>query len=737
MYSAGDPSTRPDNTVGVLRNYVIRPNRFDCRAPFVYDSLGSVAGFAIWQDTTNELTVTQAWQDSDSKLYPKNTNGVGYGAGISGLNSSRMQTGYANFLGKLYIAACNAGTDAPAAIYVFDGATISSTPFNVGLLARTVTAYNSRLFLGAPVLKIQNQLTQSYCYDLKTNWTATSCGITSFTDPAGAVINRITPTATTGAQAVSPTSGVTASSTDVAVVYRQDFRNISASYDVPVTIDVLMVGPTWSAGAKALGLVIVDSNNNLQRVTTAGTVGGGAPVWATTVGATTADNTVTWTMDGTNVLGLTETVISRASTSNIEWAAVYCSAPLPLAQTSAMSLSCRIRFGTTAIPTITLTPLDVSLKDGLADTSLAKRNRGAQLTKGDYLYPFWNIESGAIGATATQNLNAVVWSDIGNPKRFAAASTFPLEDIPGAVTAATVSRGRLVMFKRRGMYIFKGTPDFNEPILPETPAIAVGCLWNTALDVSREDEMFWIGEQHVYRMKVGADNAPMEIDTPGMFEEIFTRGSTWVEAIGLGRRPLLAIDHANKDVWVHTQQGKIYVYSLQSQMWSYFDFNGGADGSFVNALIFDPVSNRMLVCISNQNATRFDETSDAQDSYAGVSTFYNIVSDIVPKPFELFAPRYEATLLEIGLYHTATIQNGTLTLSYSFDRGSNYTVPSGYPVSTWLTNPRIRLPLAATGPSVTIKLSRTGAGGARNWSVSKADALLKVHRGELPVVNAT
>ncbi len=41
---------------------------------------------------------------------------------------------------------------------------------------------------------------------------------------------------------------------------------------------------------------IIDSNGNLQKVTTAGKSGATHPVWATTVGLTTADNTAVWTM---------------------------------------------------------------------------------------------------------------------------------------------------------------------------------------------------------------------------------------------------------------------------------------------------------------------------------------------------------------------------------------------------------------------------------------------------------
>lgn len=53
----------------------------------------------------------------------------------------------------------------------------------------------------------------------------------------------------------------------------------------------------WAAShAYSSGNLIVDSNSNIQRVTTAGTSGGSHPTWATTLSSTTTDNTVTWTL---------------------------------------------------------------------------------------------------------------------------------------------------------------------------------------------------------------------------------------------------------------------------------------------------------------------------------------------------------------------------------------------------------------------------------------------------------
>lgn len=53
---------------------------------------------------------------------------------------------------------------------------------------------------------------------------------------------------------------------------------------------------TYSVGNIAQpGFTLIDSNGNLQVLTTAGTSGGVQPIWSTTYGATTTDNTATWT----------------------------------------------------------------------------------------------------------------------------------------------------------------------------------------------------------------------------------------------------------------------------------------------------------------------------------------------------------------------------------------------------------------------------------------------------------
>lgn len=67
-------------------------------------------------------------------------------------------------------------------------------------------------------------------------------------------------------------------------------------------------------------LAILDSNQNLQIVTngTGGLSGGSAPVWATAVGATTADGALTWTCVGPGVVLITASISYAYSTHAVD-----------------------------------------------------------------------------------------------------------------------------------------------------------------------------------------------------------------------------------------------------------------------------------------------------------------------------------------------------------------------------------------------------------------------------------
>ncbi|MDE2101154.1 MAG: hypothetical protein KGL39_28155 [Patescibacteria group bacterium] len=69
----------------------------------------------------------------------------------------------------------------------------------------------------------------------------------------------------------------------------------SASVQIPSYVGTGF--SAWTASNPyTVGQMIVDSNGRIQRCTTAGTSGATHPVWATTLGNTTTDNTATWTL---------------------------------------------------------------------------------------------------------------------------------------------------------------------------------------------------------------------------------------------------------------------------------------------------------------------------------------------------------------------------------------------------------------------------------------------------------
>jgi hypothetical protein len=866
QFSSGDVTMMPQNSVRVLRNYVVRPNRFECRAPFVYDSLDTVNGFAVWQDIVNEVTVTNACRSADNKLYPKNASGTGYAAGVSGLPASARLTSFTNMLGKVYMMFDN-GAGVPTAAAVYDGTTISTSPFNSAIAGRSITSFIDRNFIINPRVTFYNLVESaagfvqgaSYNFIDTTRWHATNVNTMNITSGT-TITGRIAPTSTSAnacyltlyrtgiadvpaAYIIKPV----AATSNLYYTVRMDVRGVDAIASIPITLELYYRTPLPTTGTSSVVGDMMISGGYRYRCTVAGTTALVAPSYSTTIGATTVDGNpaigtitltgvptaaqtfvvgaqtfafqagvragvgqvqigidaattctniiaainldlatvvatqgggttvvvtaatrgtagnaltfttaasnqtmtgsgtlggagatqvgtsgCTWTTEGTDVICATEYLVSPLSV-NQNWSTIWAQGFIP-PRTNTVGATVRIKLYTTAVPACaTLAPIDVAFRDGLADGNPAKANHGIQVTAGDFYYPFYNLEITPVNA-ASINIDSVIWSEINNPKSILAANTYPLTEIAGLATASIVTNGRLVIFKRKGMWIFKGVADPYEPILPETSALQVGCLGPRALDTTTDGYLYWIGDDHVYRMNVGTDTTPTAIDSPGMYEEIMARDANWVENQSTYNLPLLVADDINGDIWIYTQKGKIYIYHVATQQWSWLD---AGDGAEVAAMIFDSVSLRMLVSFGGQSATRFDETSNAQDTIVtGGGTGWDITSDIVPRPFELFAPRYEATLLEVGLFHLATIQNGSLTLSYSYDRGATWTVPSGYPLtSSWITSPRIRMALAATGPSVTIKIGRTGAGGARNWSVSKADALLRVHRGEIPFVN--
>jgi hypothetical protein len=739
MWSAGDPSSadsptaQPEGTVRALRNYMIRPNRWDGRPPFVYDTLMSVMGLARWEDLTNQRTSTMAFDAT--KIYKKPTTGLAWDSGTSATFGTRL-TDFANIYGKLY-AMFDDGAGTPTAALSYDGTNVSATPFNTPIFARTVTAFIERLFLAYVRAPITNLLGTTKAYLASGgNWNLANVetdDVVAGTSTTG----RLTPTNTTTAYAYTQAESVVALTAPVKRVYRGDFQAVSAVYNMPLTLKVRLSAP-WNQGqaVSAGGLITPSASNGfVYRADNAGTTDAGAePVWPTTLRATVVDNGITWRAFMSEILGATETTIVNATATDAAWISDFVPAELPPTPDDYL-VQVMIVFGNTAVPTFELHPINFSFRDALGDTNPAKQNYGQQYTAGDFYFPFVNAES---TATRTVNLDAIIWSDIGLPKSIRAQNSFKLSEVAGLPTAAGVigggPQGRYWVAKRRGFWVFKRTTDRNMPILPESSNVEVGCLGPRAWDTWGK-ELFWIGEDGVYRMNADGGE-PVEFGGEGMREEINAQGADWVESQTTYKMPILAVDHRNKEVWVYTQKAKIYVFHIPSQAWSVIDCPNGAE---VRSMMYDTIGKRMLVSYGGAGVTRFMETSSAKDTIANTGTEYAIIYDVIPKAIELFAPRYEAAILGAGitLGQGVSLTGQNISIAFSHDRGVTWTTPPGYPATFDASRgARILLEFATVGPTVMLRFRCEGSGGSGKWSISKLDVKLEVKRGELPWTNA-
>lgn len=741
QFSAGDPTTIPNGTSRSVRNYLFRPNRTDGRPPWLYDSLDAPGGLARWEDLTNQRTTTVAMDAT--KLYKKPTTGTGWDAGTAGTIGTRL-TDFANFMGKLYVMFDN-GSGVPNGALVFDGTNISSTPFNSPIFGRTITPFIERVFIAYPRVTVSplTPNTDAYDWTNTARWVTTNVNISNVTLSTGVTVCRLSPTstATSGcsvrsrASAAAPESGIlslSAATTDTFVVWRGDFRGVDSLYDVPVTVELVLWTFKQSTQAYNVGDLLAataaDGNSYRYRVTVAGTTGVGV-VLGSTIGGTTVDGTVTWLNQGSNVVAAVETTIPNIS-STPDGVTVFVLASIP-AHTNTTTLTPRLKFYNTLNPALTtLAPIDISLKDGIADGDLRKANRGQQWTLGDTDFPFFNCET---ATSATVDLDQIIFSEINQPKRILAKNYVTLPEVAGLPTAAAVVGGRYIVFKRRGMWQFMRTSDPNIPILPERPAvIGMGCLGPRALDTWM-DELFWIGEDEIYRMRIGED--PKPICGPGMREAILTQGSAWCESQSSGKMPLLAIDPKNKEVWVYTQLAKLFVYNLETERWSTVIFLDGVSPIAIRSLLFDTIGRRMLLSMEvNNGVHRLDESSSANDALTSSGTLLPpVVNTITFKTIEAFVPeRFELQLEGVDVYHNATATptaGDIITLLCSLDRGVTFTVVNG-PNALDTSDALIPLPLVTMGHSITLKLTREGSGGAAKWSISKAMARVKVLSGE-------
>jgi hypothetical protein len=360
MWAGGDPAIMPDGYCRKVRNMVLRPNRWEQRPPFTYDSRPSIVNLSTWHDNGAVRLVAH---ESDaggggSATYVKAASGETWGASV-GLATTPVND-FTNHNGSLYFLYVS-GSDESTGVASYNGTSVAFPVSEVW--PDSLAAYRSRLFFGGVTLPISNVLGTAG-YD-PTAWTLTNVTAVNIADGSTST-GRVTPTNTTASK-MSKTFTAVDNPTYVCAV-----RGVHPSYRVPITVS-LKYASAWSAAtAYTVGQVVIPvaANNLCYRATVAGTSAGAEPVWPVTTGGTVVDNGVTWICDGSDTFASTKQYVPSA-TDSLQFTGFVvqglCSAD------AAGTMRAQIDFNHDGAA-ITLAPVDVSYKDGLAATVPNKAN---------------------------------------------------------------------------------------------------------------------------------------------------------------------------------------------------------------------------------------------------------------------------------------------------------------------------------------------------------------------------
>lgn len=752
MFHSGDPAQMPDGYASRIENMLSRPNGWVKRPPYVSDTLTTSGtdyfqGFALWDDLTNgvqRLIAVRNNTASASDLYMKSATTETWSGATNFASSGGSLSDFTNYRGTLYFTLTSTlgQLQNPGGLYAWDGVSIKQSPLGgETLYSRTVTSFIDRLFLGNVRASVVNQLGTTNAYN-PTAWTAVNTTTTTITQGA-TVIGRITPTNTTTASIrIADQYTVAASANDTHLVYRLDLRNTSASYAVPFTADIYFSQPWVTLTAYAAGAIRVPTTLNgfRYRVTVAGTAAAGEPVWPTTVGTTVADGTVTWVCEGSDSVAALQAFLPSLSDDG-SFTSYWVEGAVP-ANPASTKVGCRIKFGNDSITTIALTPIDIAQKDGVTDGSPYKKCFGQQLTVGRFQYPFFNQES---SGTAIQALTeSLYWTETGDPTNLRGSNFYRLQESPGDVTAAATVGSRYVVFKDRGMWVFSGTADPDDPIVLENYYGNVGCIGPRHVIVY-SGVLYFVSKYEVYRWTPGRDPAPLA--GAAMQSFIFTDpsyGMTFTKA-SLG---YCLVDEKRRDLRFSNGNVYEYVYNLDRECWSISFWKIGILTVTPSLQIFYPRTSALYATTPAglTSIYRVDETSSAAD--ADSATPCRAVLTL--RPLDV-SPGSEVLLEELAIRHSCSAdQTGsTFTVGVALDDVASFSKTNQVTISPavdgWtgggldsFPSGRISVPLFQTGQRMTLQLVHSGNAGIKTFALAPiVEVTLQNKRDNWQLVNPT
>lgn len=680
MEDQGDPALAAEGVCELLKNVEYIENGLYARLPFVSDYSGSETplGLFRWEDTANRVERLMALlqiEPGSGQLLRKATSGeVWATVGSVGDVTTAPVAAYANYRGIVYFC-LNDGVLVPTATYSYDGTSIRSGVAVPGLTARLVVVFRERVYYGNLQLVVTSQISANAAYD-PTQWTLTNVAAvkkTTVVSGRTVVVWQIVPTAATGgkmelASVYTLTSAADPTKLQLLVM----LAGADAIYRMPMTVQLVFRGQPWeTARAFVLGARRhpVTPNGYVYVCTQAGTTGGSEPAWPTTIGTEVTDNTAKWKCESVDVVASSKIEVPSTSDST-DPASFYVEAVIPPV-VSSYTLMLRYSFGTTSTPSVSLLPVAFSMDDGQADGVLTKKNFAQQLTVGAFQYPFRNIG----GTTATLSMpDMEVWTEPGEPDVILAENSVIMAEQPGDLTALAVAGGRKWSFKRRATWAYVASEDPVFPIIREKVYNNIGSISAKGVD-SLDDLLFVIGEHQISGFNAAESPIqPVGLCPEGIRRTIMGRGPTWVESIsasnGQAYSAILRVHPRRRQLWVHTQDRKIFIHDLEGKRWSYFEIPKSGGLARIRDIEWNPTTDRMMVVCENgivRHAKREEQGTVAAIAVTAAGSGYSGTPTVA-----LSAPQQPGGVQATA---TVTVAAGAVTALTVTNAGSGYTAP--------------------------------------------------------------
>jgi hypothetical protein len=702
MYSGGSAAAIPRGCARKIQNCLLLDGVWQYRPPFTYDGIPGARSLMLWDDQDTETTRLVVI-DVNGGVHYKDAAGEGYTNPLT-LPSYARVLQYANLRGLLF-AAVDDGAGNPKIVRVLDGTNAdlaqSFGPPDSGIEPTCITSFIGRVFVAGGRIRVTNL----FATGNPAAWNPTNALITNI--GSGPTLYRIMPTTSAGFVESPPISA--SNGTNDGLTARVELRNNSATYAVPMKLEMLVRSPwngTWAYGLQEVHTPTVE-NGFRYRVIVAGTSAAAEPVWPTS--DTVVDGTVTWLCDGPQIFAAQDfSVIPKQEPA--VWIGTQIS--------GRFDGSSRVIVKLTFDGPTELVPIDFAYEDGVPDGSARKESHGAQLTGTLYSQPYFNQDTSG-GTALVPMLDRALWSEPFAPQVVAPDNSYNVIDVAGGITAQLV-HDDLMMAKRRAIFVYGVTGDAGIPILIKR-TIRSGIIGGRAYDIGPDGELYYIGETDCYVWP--ADGDPKTFLTDAMRSEVMNKGAaTWVELQAAPcNMPLLAVDIARRRVLLYAQKGIIHVYDINNKAWSTID----AGGNEIADMIYNPNTGNVYVAFGTAPAgtpglARLDDSETNTEDQISDSGTIPIVAQIMTRPIEV-TPREFLTVHQARVSNAITAsQSGQTTKALvSLDQGVTFTreVAGRVPTGGGSFEPTT-FEIFQTGPSVTLMFEHTGKGGPENWNVS-------------------